>query len=228
MASAMTGTGKTAAFLIPIIDRLMQRPVAATRVLILAPTRELAAQIDGDFRGLAKQTRLRSAVVVGGTAMGPQRQAFQRNVDVLVATPGRLMDHMQYPYGRFPGVEVLVLDEADRMLDMGFLPSIRRILTQLPKARQTLLFSATLPPAIVALARELLTDPIRIDVERKAAPARAVTQAVYAIAQEQKPELLVAAAARPSHPQRVGLHPAPSTAPTGWRATSSAAASPRR
>ncbi len=194
MASAMTGTGKTAAFLIPIIDRLMQRQGGgmATRVLVLAPTRELAAQIDGDFRGLAAQTRLRSAVVVGGTPMGPQRQAFQRHVDVLVATPGRLLDHMQYPYGRFPGIEVLVLDEADRMLDMGFLPSIRRILTQLPKARQTLLFSATLPPPIVALARELLTDPIRIDVERTAAPARAVTQTVYSVAQEQKPALLVA------------------------------------
>ena len=192
VASAMTGTGKTAAFLIPIIDRLMQRPARATRVLVLAPTRELAAQIDGHFRELAAHTRLRSAAVVGGTAMGPQRQAFQRNVDVLVATPGRLLDHMQYPYGRFPGLEVLVLDEADRMLDMGFLPSIRRILTQLPKARQTLLFSATLPPPIVALARELLTDPIRIAVERTAAPARAVTHAVYSVAQEQKPELLVA------------------------------------
>ncbi len=193
MASAMTGTGKTAAFLIPIIDRLMQRTgAAATRVLILAPTRELAAQIDGDFRGLAAQTKLRSAVVVGGTAMGPQRHAFERDVDVLVATPGRLLDHLQYPYGRLPNIEVVVLDEADRMLDMGFLPSIRRILARLPKRRQTLLFSATLPAPIVALARELLTDPIRIDVERPAVPASAVTQAVYSVAQEQKAALLVA------------------------------------
>jgi ATP-dependent RNA helicase RhlE len=130
--------------------------------------------------------------VVGGTPMGPQRRAFERNVDVLVATPGRLLDHMQYPYGRFPGLEVVVLDEADRMLDMGFLPSIRRILAQLPDDRQMLLFSATLPPTILALARELLTDPIRIGIERTATPADAVTHAVYAIAQEQKTALLIA------------------------------------
>ncbi len=192
MGSAMTGTGKTAAFLIPIIDRLLQTKDATTRVLVLAPTRELAAQIHAHFRALAVHTRLRSAIVVGGMPMAPQRDAFRSNVDVLIATPGRLLDHLQYPYARFPRIEVLVLDEADRMLDMGFLPAIRRVLAALPRRRQTLLFSATLPPPIVALARELLVEPTRIDVERTVAPASGVTHAVYDVDQERKPALLLA------------------------------------
>src|SRR2546423_534869 len=166
LACAMTGSGKTAAFLLPILHRLLGKPRGTTRALILAPTRELAAQIAEHLQGLAVHTGLRGAAVFGGVGMGPQERAFRNGVDVIVATPGRLLDHFQYPYARLQGLEVLVLDEADRMLDMGFLPDIRRILRALPAARrQTLLFSATLPSAITALAREMLRDPAMINVE---------------------------------------------------------------
>ncbi len=147
LACAMTGSGKTAAFLLPIIERLMDKPRGVTRALVIAPTRELAAQIEADLRDLARFTPVRGATVFGGVGMGPQETAFRRGVDVIVATPGRLLDHMQHPYVRLNGLEVLVLDEADRMLDMGFLPDIRRILGRLPRERQTLLFSATMPAA---------------------------------------------------------------------------------
>jgi ATP-dependent RNA helicase RhlE len=154
LACAMTGSGKTAAFLLPILNALVAQPRGVTRALVLAPTRELAAQIDEHRRQLARFTRLGGAAVYGGVGMGPQEAAFRHGVDVLVATPGRLLDHFQYPYARLAGLEVLVLDEVDRMLDMGFLPDIRRILRALPATRrQTLFFSATLPPAIGALAQ---------------------------------------------------------------------------
>ncbi len=191
-ACAMTGSGKTAAFLLPILQRLIERPRGVTRVLVLAPTRELAAQIDEHRRQLARFTRIGGAAVFGGVAMGPQEQALRRGVDIVVATPGRLLDHMQHPYARFSGLEVLVLDEADRMLDMGFLPDIRRVMKALPAARrQTLLFSATLPTEIVALARELLRDPAMINVERPAAPAVGVSHAAYQVASELKLPLLL-------------------------------------
>ena len=181
LACAMTGSGKTAAFGLPILDRLADKPRGTTRALILSPTRELAAQIHEHLTALGAHTGVRSAAVFGGVGMTPQEQAFRRGVDIIVATPGRLLDHMQYPYVRFDGLEVLVLDEADRMLDMGFLPDIRRILKQLPARRQTLFFSATMPAPIVELSREMLRDPASINLERRAAPATGITQAVYPV-----------------------------------------------
>ncbi|HEU5191826.1 MAG TPA: DEAD/DEAH box helicase [Methylomirabilota bacterium] len=192
LACAMTGSGKTAAFVLPIVERLMAKPRGVTRALVIAPTRELAAQIEADLRDLARFTPVRGAAVFGGVGMGPQEAALRRGVDVIVATPGRLLDHMQYPYARLEGLEVLVLDEADRMLDMGFLPDIRRILGRLPRQRQTLLFSATMPAPIAALAREFLRNPLPINQERKAAPATGITHAVYPVAQELKSALLQA------------------------------------
>ena len=192
LACASTGSGKTAAFLLPVLQRLHQRPRGGTRALILTPTRELAAQIVEHFGGLAKHTRVRAAAVYGGVGMKPQEDAFRRGVDVIVATPGRRLDHMQYDYARMPELEVLVLDEADRMLDMGFLPDIRRVLAQLPKRkRQTLFFSATMPAPIVELSRELLDRPARINIERKAAPATGITQALYPVSAKLKAELLI-------------------------------------
>jgi ATP-dependent RNA helicase RhlE len=198
LACAMTGSGKTAAFLLPILQRLLGKPRGTTRALVIAPTRELAAQIDEHRRQLGRFTRLSGATVFGGVPMEPQETAFRRGVDVLVATPGRLLDHLQYPYAKLGGVEILVLDEADRMLDMGFLPDIRRVLRALPaRGRQSLLFSATLPPAITALARELLHDPALIDVERPSAPATGVTHAAYPVASQLKLPLLVQLLAEP-------------------------------
>ena len=191
LACAMTGSGKTAAFLLPILHRLIEKPRGTTRALVLAPTRELAAQIVEHLEGLTRFTDLTGAAVFGGVAMGPQEQAFRQGVDVLVATPGRLLDHFQYDYAKLEGLEVLVLDEADRMLDMGFLPDIRRVLAHLPPAEQTLFFSATLPPPIVELSADMLREPVSLNVERKAAPAHGITQAVYPVRDELKPYLLV-------------------------------------
>jgi ATP-dependent RNA helicase RhlE len=192
LACAMTGSGKTAAFLLPILQRLIGKPRGITRALVLAPTRELAAQIDEHRHQLARFARVDGAAVFGGIAMGPQEAALRRGVGVLVATPGRLLDHFQHPYARLHGLEVLVLDEADRMLDMGFLPDIRRILRALPTSRrQTLLFSATMPAAITALARELLDHPVTINVERPSAPAVGVSHAAYPVAPELKLPLLL-------------------------------------
>ncbi len=191
MATAVTGSGKTAAFLLPILHRLLEQPRGTTRALILAPTRELAAQIAEHLHALAAHTTLKGAAVYGGVAMGPQEQAFRRGVDVLIATPGRLLDHCQYPYARLDGIEYLVLDEADRMLDMGFLPDIRRILQHVPKHRQTLLFSATLPAPIVALARDMLHNPVSLNIERKAAPAAGITHVAYPVPHELKSTLFL-------------------------------------
>ena len=148
LACAQTGSGKTAAFLLPILQRLLGKPRGRTRALVIAPTRELAAQILEEFNSLATHTPLSGAAVFGGVGMGPQEHAFRAGVDVIVATPGRLLDHMRSPYVNFSQLECLVLDEADRMLDMGFLPDIRRILRAVPQKRQTLFFSATMPPEI--------------------------------------------------------------------------------
>jgi len=191
LACAMTGSGKTAAFLLPILQRLAERQSSATRALVLTPTRELAAQIAEHLAGLAAYTPMTGAAIYGGVASGPQESAFRRGVDVLVATPGRLLDHFQNEYARLDGLEVLVLDEADRMLDMGFLPDVRRVLAALPRHRQTLLFSATLPPPIVELAQEMLHDPVAINVERRAQPADGVVQAVYPVREDLKPWLLL-------------------------------------
>jgi ATP-dependent RNA helicase RhlE len=191
LACAMTGSGKTAAFLLPILDRLMTRPRGATRALVLAPTRELAAQILEELNALAVHTPITAAAVFGGVGMGPQEHALRSGVDVIVATPGRLLDHFRMPYARLEKLEVLVLDEADRMLDMGFLPDIRRVLRHLPPRRQTLFFSATMPPEILALSREMLRDPASINIERPAAPATGITQAVYPVGRELKSALLL-------------------------------------
>jgi ATP-dependent RNA helicase RhlE len=191
LACAATGSGKTAAFLLPIIQRLMVKPRGTTRALIMTPTRELAAQIHQHLQELAVHTRVTGAAVYGGVGMGPQEQAFRKGVDILIATPGRLLDHMRQPYARLDSLEVLVLDEADRMLDMGFLPDIRRVLKQIPDKRQTLFFSATMPPPIVKLSQEMLHQPATINLERKSAPAIGITQAVYPVPQELKSTLFV-------------------------------------
>ncbi len=191
IACAVTGSGKTAAFLLPIVNRLIDRPRRTTRALVLAPTRELAAQIQEDLDALAVHTPVTGAAVFGGVGMGPQEHALRSGVDIIVATPGRLMDHMRSSYARFNHLEHLVLDEADRMLDMGFLPEIRRIIARLPTKRQTLFFSATMPPPIAALARDMLRHPVSIQTQRQSAPAAGITQAVYPVPQELKSSLIV-------------------------------------
>ena len=190
IACAQTGSGKTAAFLLPIINRLIDRPRRTTKALVLAPTRELAAQILEDFNALSVHTPVTGAAVYGGVGMGPQEHAFRSGVDVIIATPGRLIDHMRSAYARLNQIEHLVLDEADRMLDMGFLPEIRRIISRLPTRRQTLLFSATIPAPIAVLAGEMLRDPVSIQMQRQSAPASGITQAVYPVPQELKPALI--------------------------------------
>jgi len=192
LACAMTGSGKTAAFGLPILHRLIDKPRGTTRALILTPTRELAAQIVEDLDDLAVHTPVTAAPVFGGVGMGPQEHAFRSGVDVIVATPGRLLDHFSRPYARLSGLEILVLDEADRMLDMGFLPEIRKILRHLPARRQTLFFSATMPAPILELTRDMLRNPVTINLERRAAPAVGITQAVYPVHQELKSALFLA------------------------------------
>ncbi|GJG87496.1 RNA helicase [Gemmatimonadetes bacterium T265] len=197
LACAMTGSGKTAAFVLPLLNRLLASRATrdparrGPRALVLTPTRELAAQVLEHLTALARFTPLTAAAVFGGVAPGPQEQAFRRNVDVLVATPGRLLDHLKQPYAKLEAVEVLVLDEADRMLDMGFLPDIRRVLGYLPRQRQTLFFSATMPGPIADLSRELLRDPVFLNQERVAKPAVGVTQALYPVREEMKAALFL-------------------------------------
>jgi ATP-dependent RNA helicase RhlE len=192
LACAATGSGKTAAFLLPILDKLLAKPRSTTRALILTPTRELAAQILEQLNAIAVHTPVSGAIVIGGVGMGPQEHAFRSGVDVLVATPGRLLDHLKHPYAKLDKIEYLVLDEADRMLDMGFLPDIRRVLRHVPAKRQTLFFSATMPAPIVELSREMLRNPATINLDRAATPAKGITQAVYPVGQELKAALLVA------------------------------------
>jgi len=199
MAAAATGSGKTAAFGLPILDRLLGRQRGTTRALVLAPTRELAAQIAEHMNELARHTRLSAAAVFGGVSHRPQERAFRRGVDILVATPGRLLDHMQNSYARLNGLEVLVLDEADRMLDMGFLPDVRRILSRLPKPKQTMLFSATMPPPIVKLSREMLRNPMALNIDRKSEPAKGITHKVYPVPAKLKSALMVELLSRTSY-----------------------------
>jgi ATP-dependent RNA helicase RhlE len=190
IATAQTGSGKTAAFLLPIINNLIDKPRRTTRALVLAPTRELAAQILEEMNALAVHTPVTGAAVFGGVGMGPQEHAFRSGVDVIIATPGRLLDHLRSRYVKLNQVEHVVLDEADRMLDMGFLPEIRRILGYLPPRRQTMLFSATMPPPIATLAKEMMRDAVTIQMQRVAAPASGITQAVYPVEQGLKSALL--------------------------------------
>jgi ATP-dependent RNA helicase RhlE len=192
LACAATGSGKTAAFLLPILQQLLAKPRGVTRALVVTPTRELAAQILEQLNALATHTPVTGAAIFGGVSMGPQEHALRSGVDVLVATPGRLLDHLKHPYAKLDRIEHLVLDEADRMLDMGFLPDIKRLLKHLPAKRQTLFFSATMPAPIVELTRELLKQPATINLERTAAPAKGITQALYPVAQELKSQLLLA------------------------------------
>jgi ATP-dependent RNA helicase RhlE len=192
IACATTGSGKTIAFLLPILNALIGRPRGTTRALVLTPTRELAAQILEDLNDVAVHTPIAAAAVFGGVGMAPQEHALRTGVDVIVATPGRLLDHAKAPYARLAGVEYLVLDEADRMLDMGFLPDVRRILRLLPRKRQTFFFSATMPGPIVELSREMLHDPVTINLERRSTPASGITHALYPVPQHSKPALLAA------------------------------------
>jgi ATP-dependent RNA helicase RhlE len=198
----MTGSGKTYAFLLPILNRLIDTPRGTTRALVLTPTRELAAQILESLNDVAVHTPITAAAVFGGVGMGPQEHAFRSGVDVLVATPGRLLDHFRQPYAKLAGLEFLVLDEADRMLDMGFLPEIRKILRHLPQTkRQTLFFSATMPAPIATLSQDMLRSPATIDLQRKAAPAVGITQAVYPVSQDLKSALLIELLKRGDMPQ---------------------------
>ena len=187
---AQTGTGKTAAFTLPIIDRLLDGP-RRTRVLILTPTRELAAQVDESFTKYSKGSGLSVVAVYGGVGLEPQEKALRRGVDVVVATPGRLIDHLERHNVSFENLEVLVLDEADRMLDMGFAPQINRIVAQIPPYRQTLLFSATMPPEVEALARKYLRKPLVVQVGRRSEAASTVTHAVYPVPKDKKSALLI-------------------------------------
>jgi ATP-dependent RNA helicase RhlE len=193
LACAMTGSGKTAAFILPILQRLLGQPRGITRALVLTPTRELAAQILEDLNALAVHTPITGAAIFGGVGMGPQEHAFRSGADVLIATPGRLLDHFRQPYARLTGLEVLVLDEADRMLDMGFLPEIRKILRHVPapERRQTLFFSATMPGPILTLTRTMLRNPVTLNLERESKPAVGITHAVYPVAQELKSALFL-------------------------------------
>jgi ATP-dependent RNA helicase RhlE len=186
---ASTGTGKTAAFLLPILQRLQGRRDAGCRALILSPTRELALQIDEQVLALGYHVGLSAVAVVGGVDMGPQERALRAGCEIVVATPGRLLDHMRFKYVDLSAVEVVVIDEADRMLDMGFLPDVHRILAALPATRQTLLFSATLSSSIRELARTILRDPVTVMVDRQQ-PAEGIAHSTYRVAQDRKSSLL--------------------------------------
>jgi ATP-dependent RNA helicase RhlE len=190
MGLAQTGTGKTAAFALPILHRLMQGDRGKIRALVVAPTRELAEQINEAINQLGKQTRLRSITIYGGVAVNPQIDKLRRGVEIVVACPGRLLDHIGQGTINLSHLEVLVLDEADQMFDMGFLPDIRKILTHIPAKRQTLLFSATMPDDIRRLANDILTQPVTIQVGSTAPPVT-VTHAIYPVAQHLKTALLL-------------------------------------
>ena len=189
MGLAQTGTGKTAAFALPILQRLEQGPRQRVRALIVAPTRELAEQINRTFADLGRQTALRSVAIYGGVGVGGQLQALRAGPEIVVACPGRLLDHIRQGTINLSLVEVLVLDEADRMFDMGFLPDVRRIIRAVPQQRQTLLFSATMPDDIRALAHETLRDPLTVQVGHSA-PVETVSHALYPVAQHLKTALL--------------------------------------
>jgi len=194
LGCAQTGTGKTAAFALPILQHLDAKRAQATpnapRVLVLAPTRELAAQIDESFRVYGRNLRLRQTVIYGGVGQNPQVQAMRRGVHVLVATPGRLLDLMNQGHIRLDKLEVFVLDEADRMLDMGFLPDLERIISKLPKQRQSLFFSATMPPSIASLANNLLQDPVKVEITPQSTTVELIQQHVHFVTQKDKKALL--------------------------------------
>jgi ATP-dependent RNA helicase RhlE len=191
IGTAQTGTGKTAAFLLPILERLMNRPRGRIYALVLTPTRELAIQAEGFLQQLGRHTGLRGAAVYGGVGMRPQEDALRGGAEIIIATPGRLLDHMSRGYVDFRSLEILVLDEADRMLDMGFLPDVRRIHDRLPRNRQTMLFSATMPPEVVRLSRDFLRDPRMVHVAAKTVAAVGVSHLAVAAPSNQKTGILV-------------------------------------
>lgn len=196
LAGAQTGTGKTAAFALPVLDRLLppsgkRSPAAKPRALALVPTRELAAQVHEAFRGYGQYKSLRSVAVFGGVGIRPQIDALARGVDVVVATPGRLIDHMQQRTIALSAIEILILDEADRMLDMGFLPDLRRILRALPGQRQTLLLSATLADEVKNLAAEFMHHPVQIQIASHNTVAETVSHRVHRVVADRKRDLLV-------------------------------------
>jgi len=188
---AQTGTGKTAGFTLPILHRLRGGRSPSLRVLVLVPTRELAAQVYESIRTYGRYLRLRTEVVFGGVGIRSQTEALRYGVDILVATPGRLLDHMRRAHVKFMNLEVLVIDEADRMLDMGFIPDVRTILKSLPHRRQTLLFSATMPEEIQKLANEILSQPKVIEIAGQGTPANGIRQTVYPVDTARKRDLLI-------------------------------------
>ena len=191
MAAAQTGTGKTAAFALPILEKLMQGAAARSpRALIVVPTRELATQVSDSFRVLAQHVAMRGALIFGGVSPGPQVEALARGVDIIVATPGRLLDHLQSRVVDLSRIEILVLDEADRMLDMGFIRPIRRIIAALPTKRQTLMFSATFSEEIRRLAQSLLRDPATVEVSPRNSATTLVEHQVYHVENAAKQTLL--------------------------------------
>jgi ATP-dependent RNA helicase RhlE len=193
IASAETGTGKTAAFLVPILQLFLNEAPPEpqrTRALVLAPTRELAVQIEDQVQGLTYHTTISSIAVYGGVPMDIQERALRAGVDIIVATPGRLMDHMRHDSIDFSSLEVLVLDEADRMLDMGFWPDVQRIMSALPSVRQTLLFSATLPAEVLKLSQDFLRDPKYVQVGRRGGPAQTISHSVKTVAASDKTQWL--------------------------------------
>src|SRR6185295_16692579 len=199
LGSAQTGTGKTAAFGLPMIERLVLRgndegkPLVSRkpRALVLTPTRELALQVNESLRDLGRKTSVRTVAIFGGVGMQPQVEALRRGVHVVVATPGRLMDHMQQRTVDLSSVEILTVDEADRMMDMGFLPALRRILAALPKQRQTMLFSATFPDEIRKLAVQFMNDPAEVQIAARNSAAATVAHHVHRVLHERKRDLVV-------------------------------------
>jgi ATP-dependent RNA helicase RhlE len=205
IACAQTGTGKTAAFLLPIMERLLRQggPNGHTRVLVLAPTRELAVQIDDDFQGFAYHTTLTSIAVYGGVDADPQERALRAGVDLVVATPGRLLDHMGSAVPDFGAVDVLVLDEADRMLDMGFWPDVRRIVSSLPVERQTLMFSATTSKDVIELASQIMRRPRYVQIGAERRPADTITHVAHILPRGDKIQWLARFLRRTNEPALV-------------------------
>ncbi len=199
LGTAATGSGKTVAFLLPLVEKLLSGAATPrrSRALVLAPTRELAAQIEEVALELIKNTPLRVTSIFGGVGQGPQTSALRAGTEIIIATPGRLLDHLGQGNANFNALEVLVLDEADRMLDLGFLPDIRRILKSLPDKRQTLLFSATMPDDILRLARDFQVNPIRVGVKHGGRPAARITELAYAVSSELKVDLVAGLLAAP-------------------------------
>jgi ATP-dependent RNA helicase RhlE len=195
LGCAQTGTGKTAAFAIPVLQQLLRRSnnqqPAPIRTLVLTPTRELAIQIDESFKAYGRNTKLRTSVIYGGVSQHGQTNALRNGIDILIATPGRLLDLMNQGFVKLNHLEILVLDEADRMLDMGFIHDIRKILKVIPSKRQTLFFSATMPKEIVLLSQSMLNHPVKVEVTPVSSTAETISQSLYFAEKNQKPDLLI-------------------------------------